>query len=304
MRHVNMRNMSNMSGQSFTLAAPAKINLFLHVTGRRDDAYHLLQSIAVFAEAGDLLTFSRYDSLLIDIDGYFGGDIGDLRDNLIYKAAMALAQEYDIPATGHIRLQKNLPVASGMGGGSSDAATTLRGLCRLWGLPEENGRLERLSVKLGADVPACLYRRPVWMEGVGDRMVRMQEMPDMHLVLVTPPVKTPTPEVFARFAGRFSGRYSAPIRFTGRRKTLGEWIADLQLYRNDLTDAAIDVSPDIRTSLAAIADTPNCRIARLSGSGATCFGLYDSPAAALAAVNKLRQQHPHWWIKATGLFRE
>lgn len=304
MRHTNMNNMSNMSAKSFSLDAPAKINLFLHVTGRRDDGYHLLQSIVVFAAAADNLTFTRHDSLFIDTQGYFGGDVGDLRSNLVYKAALALAQEYDYVPTGQITLQKNLPVASGMGGGSSDAATTLRGLCRLWGLFEENSRLERLAAQLGADVPACLYRRPVWIEGVGDKMMRMQDMPDMHLVLVTPPVQTPTPEVFKRFAQRFSGRYSAPIKFAGRRKTLQEWIADLRLYRNDLTDAAIEVSPDIRTVLAAIAATPNCHIARLSGSGATCFGIYDNAAAALAAVNKLRLEHPHWWIKATQLFRE
>ncbi|MFN7112776.1 MAG: 4-(cytidine 5'-diphospho)-2-C-methyl-D-erythritol kinase [Alphaproteobacteria bacterium] len=304
MRHTNMNNMSNMSAKTFSLAAPAKVNLFLHVTGRRDDGYHLLQSIVVFADAGDHLTFSRHDSLFIDIQGYFADDVGDLRSNLVYKAAQALAQEYDYVPTGHITLQKNLPVASGMGGGSSDAATTLRGLCRLWGLSEENARLERLAAQLGADVPACLYRRAVWMEGVGDKMMRMQDMPEMHLVLVTPPVQTPTPEVFARFARRFSGRYSPPIKHTGRRKNLQEWIADLRFYRNDLTDAAIEVSPDIRTALAAIAATPNCHIARLSGSGATCFGLYDSAGAAQAAVNKLRLEYPHWWIKATGLFKE
>jgi len=304
MRQVNMSSLSNMSAKNFSLVAPAKINLFLHVTGRRDDGYHLLQSLVVFADACDRLEFSRHDSLFIDVDGYFADHVGDLRGNLVYKAAQALAQEYGCTPNGQIRLEKNLPVASGMGGGSSDAATTLRGLCRLWGLPEETGRLERLAASLGADVPACLYRRAVWIEGIGEKMMRMQDMPDMHLVLVTPAVATPTPEVFARFARRFSGRYSPPIKFTGRRKTMQEWIADLRLYRNDLTDAAIEVSPDIRTALAAIASTPNCHIARLSGSGATCFGLYDTPGAALAAVNKLRQEHPHWWIKAAGIFRE
>lgn len=301
-----MRKMelSNMSAKTFSLHAPAKINLFLHVTGRRDDGYHLLQSIVVFAEAGDHLTFTRHDSLFIDVEGYFADDVGDLRGNLVYKAAQALGREYRITPTGMITLQKNLPVASGIGGGSSDAATTLRGLSKLWALPEEKERLRRLGATLGADVPACLVRRPVWMEGIGEKMMAMPEMPDMHLVLVTPPVSTPTPEVFARFARRFSGRYSAPIQFGGRRKTLQEWIADLRFYRNDLTDAAIEVSPDIRRALQAIESTPNCHIARLSGSGATCFGIYDNPAAAAAAVNKIRQEYPTWWVKASGLFRE
>lgn len=304
MRHVNMSSLSNMSAKSFHLLAPAKINLFLHVTGRREDGYHLLQSLVVFADACDDLEFARHDSLYIDVEGHFAGDVSDVRSNLVYKAALLLAAEYNIEPKGKIILQKNLPVASGMGGGSSDAATTLRGLCKLWALPEEQERLQRLAEKLGADVPACLYRRAVWMEGIGEKMMRMQEMPDMHLVLVTPPSPTPTPEVFKRFARRFSGRYSAPIKFTGRRKSLQEWVADLRLYRNDLTDAAIEVSPDIRLALAAIQTTPNCLIARLSGSGATCFGLYDSAGAAKAAVNKLRQEHPHWWVKAANIFRE
>lgn len=297
-------SLANMSGGQFTLTAPAKINLFLHVTGRRDDGFHTLQSVVVFADAGDKITFARHDSLYIDIDGYFGGDTGDLRDNLVYRAAMALAQEYKLQPTGKLLLEKNLPVASGMGGGSSDAATTLKGLAKLWGLPDERDRLYKLAETLGSDVPSCLVRRPVWMEGRGEKMTRMPDMPDLHLVLVTPPVQTPTPEVFKRFAHRSMGRYSPAIQFMGRRKTMHEWIADLKLYRNDLTDAAIEVSPDIRTALNAIAATPNCHIARLSGSGATCFGIYDSAAAALAATNKLRQEHPNWWVKAAGLFRE
>lgn len=292
------------SSHHFSLRAPAKINLFLHVTGRRADGYHLLQSVVIFADAGDTLEFKRHDSLFIDVTGPFAGEVSDPRSNLVYKSALALAHEYKREPTGQILLEKNLPVASGMGGGSSDAATTLRGLARLWGLPDERDRLYKLGATLGADVPACLVRRPVWMEGIGEKMMRMPDMPDMHLVLVTPPVPTPTPEVFKNFSARTGGRYSPPIQFMGRKKTMLEWIADLKLYRNDLTDAAIDVTPEIRTALGAIAATPNCHIARLSGSGATCFGIYDSPAAAQAAVNKLRQEHPHWWVKAAGIFKE
>lgn len=298
-----MSDLSRISAEGFSLHAPAKINLFLHVTGRRDDGYHTLQSLVVFAAAGDTLSFSNHDSLFIDLQGYFGNDLGDPRDNLVYKAAQALGAEYGFAPRAHITLQKNLPVASGMGGGSSDAAAALNGLSRLWGLREERGRLMRIAGTLGADVPACLMRRPVWVEGAGEKMVQQIDMPEMHLVLVTPPVATPTPQVFARFARDFSGRYSAPIRLSGKRKTLPQWIADLRLYRNDLTDAAIAVSPDIRRALQALSTTPNCHIARLSGSGATCFGLYDNPAAAAAAVNKIRQEYPDWWVKACGLFQ-
>jgi 4-diphosphocytidyl-2-C-methyl-D-erythritol kinase len=289
-----------MSPKHFTLLAPAKINLFLHITGKRPDGYHLLQSVVVFANVGDRLTFSRHDSLFIDVAGRFAGDVCAPRDNLIYKAAQALGENYKIAPTGQILLEKNLPVASGMGGGSSDAATTLKGLAQLWGLPEEFDRMQKIAGTLGADVPACLMRRPVWMEGVGEKMMRLPDMPDMHMVLVNPAVATPTPEVFRQFRAKFS----PPIQFIGRRKTMGEWIADLKLYRNDLTEAAIAVSPEIKTALQSIAETQGCQIARLSGSGATCFGIYETPTAAHAAVNKLRQQHPEWWITPAGLLRQ
>ena len=288
-----------MSPKTFTLLAPAKINLFLHITGKRPDGYHLLQSVVVFVNIGDRLTFTRHDSLFIDVTGPYAGDVCAPRDNLIYKAAVALGENYRHPPRGQILLEKNLPVASGMGGGSSDAATTLKGLSQLWGLPEEFDRMQKIAATLGADVPACLMRRPVWMEGVGEKMMRLPDMPDLHMVLVTPAVATPTPEVFRQFRGKIS----PPIQFIGRRKSMGEWIADLKLYRNDLTEAAIAVSPDIKIALQSIRETSGCQVARLSGSGATCFGIYDTDAAAKAAVNKLRQQHPDWWITAAGLLR-
>lgn len=289
-----------MSPRTFTLLAPAKINLFLHILGRRADGYHLLQSVMVFVTVGDRLTFTRHDSLFIDIEGPYAGDVAAPKDNLVYKAAQALAAEYKVPAVAEIRLEKNLPVASGMGGGSSDAATTLKGLAQLWGLPEEQGRMQKLAATIGADVPACLMRKPVWAEGIGEKMMRLTDMPDMNLVLVTPPTPTPTPEVFKQYQRNFS----PPIQFMGRRKSMHEWIADLKIYRNDLTEAAVRVSPEIRPALQSLRETTGCHIARLSGSGATCFGIYENAAAAAAAVNKLKQIHPGWWITTAGLLRE
>lgn len=286
-----------MASTDFTILAPAKINLFLHITGKRDDGYHLLQSLIVFVDVGDRLTFAPHDGMFIDIEGPFATELQALRDNLVYKAARALADEYGVPLRGKITLEKNLPTASGMGGGSSDAAATLTGLAKLWGLPEEQDRLLRLAQKLGADVPACLIRKPVWTEGIGEKITRLPEMPTMHLVLANPRAPTQTPEVFSRFDARFS----PPIQFIGRRKTLREWIADLKIYRNDLTDAAIGVSPVISTVLQALRDTPNCHFSRLSGSGATCYGVYDNRESALAAVNKLHTAYPRWWIAAASL---
>ena len=286
------------NAREFMIAAPAKINLFLHITGKRDDGYHLIQSLMAFVDVGDELVFSPYDGLFIDVEGPFAGDLSaDPHRNLVYKAAKLLAAEYGVSAHGRVVLRKNLPVASGVAGGSSDAAAALKGFVKLWQLPDENHRLLKLAQQLGADVPACLAHRPVWAEGVGEKMTYLQGMPVLHLVLLNPLVPTPTQEVFARFSSKFS----VPLQFSGRRKSVQEWIADFKLYRNDLTEAASSVCPEIHQVLAALRDTPNCHLARLSGSGATCFGVYDSAAAAQAAVNKLRQSHPRWWVAAAKL---
>lgn len=288
-----------MPHNTFTLTASAKINLFLHITGKRDDGYHLLQSLMVFVDVGDVLSFAPHDSLFIDVEGRFAGDLISPQDNLIYKAARALADEYKTQPRGRILLDKKLPVASGMAGGSADAAATLKGLSRLWGLAEEPDRLRRVAERLGADVPACLMKKTVWAEGIGEKMTPLPGMPDMHFVLVNPIVETPTADVFRKFRER--GRFSPAIQFMGRRKTMFEWIADLKMYRNDLTEAATHISPDIVAVLHAIEQTAGCHFARLSGSGATCFGVYDNDNSAKAAVNKLRQMHPDWWIVATNI---
>ncbi len=288
-----------MSLNTFKLLAPAKINLFLHITGKREDGYHLLQSLMVFVDVGDEMEFSRHDSLFLDVDGPFAGDMPSPQDNLITKAAQLLAADYKTAPHGRVTLNKKLPVASGIAGGSSDAATALAGFAKLWGLPEEQHRLQKIAQKLGADVPACLLRKPVWAEGIGEKTTLLQEMPPLHFVLANPMVPTPTPEVFRRFRAKFS----PPLQFSGRRKTASEWIASLKIYRNDLLDAAQEVTPQIRDVLNALGETPNCHFARLSGSGATCFGIYDYPESAMAAVNKLKQQYPRWWVSPATLLK-
>jgi 4-diphosphocytidyl-2-C-methyl-D-erythritol kinase len=245
---------------------------------------------------GDRLTFSNYDGFLLDVTGPFVGDLDmSPQDNLVYRAARLLAEAYAVPLRGRVTLEKNLPVAAGIGGGSSDAAMALKGFARLWGLPHETARLEKLAAQLGADVPACLVQRPLWAEGIGEKMTWLQGMPVFHLLLVNPLQAVSTPEVFRRLAPRFT----SPIQPSGRRRSFDEWVADLSRYRNDLTEAAAGVAPVIRAVLRAIAATPNCRLARLSGSGATCFGLYGTAEAAAAAANKLRQDNPDWWVAAT-----
>ena len=289
-----------MNQNILTRKAAAKVNLFLHITGKRPDSYHLLQSVMVFVDVGDEMSFAPYQGFFIDVEGPFAEQLGPLHENMVYKAAKMLADEYKKPLQAKIVLKKNLPIASGIAGGSSNAAMTLRGLAQLWRLPEETGRLQKMAEALGADVPACMYARPVWTEGIGEKMTYLQGMPDFYFVLANPMLLSPTPEVFRRFKGRFS----PALAFSGRRKSMQEWIADLKLYRNDLTEAAQEVCPPIRDVLRALENTPNCRFARLSGSGATCFGVYDNPSAAQAAVNKIRQEYPRWWVVATSTLKQ
>lgn len=288
-----------MSYNTFTLPAPAKINLFLHLTGRRDDGYHLLQSVMVFVDVGDSLEFSPHDSLFLDVDGPFAGDMPPPHENLIYRAAQMLAAEFKTTPRGAVRLTKNLPVASGIAGGSADCAAALKGFAKLWGFSDERDRIHRIGQQLGADVPACLVAKPVWAEGIGEKMMPLHDMPALHFVLANPMVATPTPEVFRRYRNRFC----PPIQFSGRKKSMQEWIADIKRYRNDLTDPAMEVTPEIRTVLQALQETPNCQVARLSGSGATCFGIYEHAETARAAVNKLKMDHPRWWVSTANLVK-
>ena len=277
-----------MLPESFHIFAPAKINLFLHIVGKREDGYHILQSLMVFADVGDDLEFSAQDEFSVGVAGPFSAALSETKDNLVYQAARLLSEEYKVPLCGKIVLTKNLPVASGIGGGSTDAAAALRGLVKLWKLADDPARLHKVAQQLGADVPACLYGRAVLAEGVGEKLTPTPDMQRLHLVLVNPQVATPTPAVFKKFHGRFS----EPVQ-TGHMN-----VNDLKQCRNDLTDAAISVTPEIKTALSALADTKHCLLHRLSGSGATCFGVYGDEAAAKTAAVALGERYPVWWVRS------
>ena len=289
-----------MPHNTLHMFAPAKLNLFLHVTGKRADGYHTLQSLVCFVDVGDHLEISPHDSLYLEAEGPFAASLGGSpRDNLIYKAAVLLAEEYKVPLRGKITLTKNLPVSSGIGGGSSDAAAALKGLAKIWRLPEDTERLQRLALKLGADVPACFYKKTAWMEGIGEKITLLHDLPDLYFVLANPLVATPTAQVF----GKFNGRFSPEIQFSGRRKTIEAWLADFKMYRNDLTAAALAVTPEIQNVMSALAGTTGCLLHRLSGSGATCFGIYSSAAMATAAANQLKEKYPEWWITEASILK-
>lgn len=279
--------------------APAKVNLYLHVVGRRGDGYHLLDSLVVFAAVGDRLTAVPAPDLVLRVTGPFGSALGGGADNLVLRAARALAAWAGVAPSGRITLEKNLPVASGIGGGSADAAATLRLLCRLWGVAPAAGHLDRLAQELGADVPACLSGRPARMSGIGERLLPAPYLPEAGIVLVNPGVAVSTPAVFRTRAEAFS----APASLPGGWADAASLAATLRdATRNDLEPAARRLAPVVGDVLEAVAADRSCLLARMSGSGATCFGLYGSAAAARAAAAGLGRSG--WWAWGGAIGRE
>jgi 4-diphosphocytidyl-2-C-methyl-D-erythritol kinase len=274
--------------------ARAKINLYLHVLGRRPDGFHLLDSLVVFAETGDEIVVAPSDGLWVKVVGPFADKLAADDDNLVLRAARGLRDLAGVTTGAAIILTKNLPVASGIGGGSADAAATLHALMALWNVTPERAVLERLALGLGADVPVCLAGRPSFMGGIGEEIAPVGTLPAAHLLLVNPGIATPTPAVFKARQGGFSpsGRWAAPPA------DVAALASALKERGNDLTDAAITVTPAIRDVLAAIAATEGCLLARLSGSGATCFGVYADAAAAEAARRAIFAANPAWWAVA------
>jgi 4-diphosphocytidyl-2-C-methyl-D-erythritol kinase len=281
------------------MLARAKVNLYLHVTGKRADGYHLIDSLIVFADAGDEIALAPADRLLLTIDGPFAAGLEAGPDNLALRAAHALQGFLGIRAGAAIRLTKNLPVASGIGGGSADAAATLSGLCRLWDVAPNRAALHRIAAKLGADVPVCLDGTASFVGGIGEELAPARGLPPAWLLLANPGIATPTPAVFKARQGPFSkaARWSEPPR------DFGDLATRLRARANDLTEAAISVTPAIGDVLPALAVLPGCALARLSGSGASCFGLFADERDARAAEAKLHATHPDWWIVAARMKR-
>jgi 4-diphosphocytidyl-2-C-methyl-D-erythritol kinase len=272
-----------------TEAAPAKVNLFLHVTGERDDGYHLLDSLVVFAGIADRIVFAPAGTLSLTVTGPFAASLTAEPDNLVLRAARVLAAECGIQPTGALTLDKHIPVASGIGGGSADAAATLRLLRRVWRVDVTDPLLDRIAAGLGADVPVCLRDRPMRMRGVGERLTPAPSPPPCGILLVNPGVPLPTAAVFRARAGGFSPEAMLPAGWD----TAQAMAASLAGLTNDLEAPAISLVPAIRDVLRAITAIPGCLLARMSGSGATCFGLFGAAEAAeTAAVNLAR---PGWW---------
>lgn len=273
--------------------APAKVNLFLHVIGRRPDGYHLLDSLVVFPGASDQLTAVASPGLDLMVTGPFGAGLDDGPDNLVLRAAGALARVARVTSGASMVLHKRLPVASGIGGGSADAAAALRLLSHLWSIQVPPTLMHALAVRLGADVPVCLAGRAARMGGVGDEIGASPVLPRFGAVLVNPGVALSTPEVFRARTGPFSDGAALPA-FWPDAVSMAQGLSGLT---NDLEAPAMLLCPVIGDVLAWLRAQPGCLLARMSGSGATCFGLFREGEVAAAVA---RNVPPGWWAWGGG----
>lgn len=278
-----------------TVQARAKINLYFTITGRRADGLHLVDSLVGFTTLGDTLTIRSGEPLDIVSEGPFAAGMPPPYRNLVYMAAERLADAAGVPARAHITITKNLPVAAGIGGGSTDAATALRALATLWGIEDGAVDMAVLGLSLGSDVPACLLGHTTYARGIGEILEDAPVLPRAGLVLVNPGVALLTSSVFDARRGGFN----PADRLERAPADTAELAAMLERRGNDLTDAAIRLCPVIRAVLAALRDAPGCRLAHMTGSGATCFGLFDDAAAAQGAAPSLARDG--WWIAPTEL---
>lgn len=273
------------------LFAPAKVNLALHVTGRRADGYHLLDSLVVFAGVGDWLEIGEASELRLSVTGPRAAGVPADRRNLVWRAAEAFGR----PRGAAIRLEKHLPHAGGIGGGSADAGAALRGLSALWDAP-----LPAMPdlLAIGADIPVCLGSRPARMRGIGEVLDPLPPIPPLWFVLVNPGVEVPTGPVFRALSGVDNPPMPEPD--WSDAESLLDWLGET---RNDLEPAACALVPEVRAVLDALAAEPGCRLARMSGSGGTCFGLFTEEAEAEGAAERLAG-HPGWWVAPAPVLRE
>ena len=275
--------------------AAVKVNLSLLVTGRRADGYHLLDSLVVFGPAYDVLHAEASDALSLTIEGPFAAGLSAGEDNLVLRAARALAAWAGLEPRARLVLDKRVPVASGIGGGSADAAAVLRVLCRLWGCDPSEAALAGLALSLGADVPVCLRSSPARMTGVGEIVVPLPALPRCGLLLANPGLAVATADVFRARSAAFSESLAAPLAWP----SAAALATTLAMLPNDLQPPACELCPPITTVLERLAALPGCLLARMSGSGATCFALFAEPEAAQAALRRLPVA---WWCVAGPLY--
>jgi 4-diphosphocytidyl-2-C-methyl-D-erythritol kinase len=276
--------------------AAAKINLTLRVIGRRADGYHDLESLVVFADVADVLTLQPGPEDRLEVSGPFAGKSGAVVDNLVLKALSALRRRNTELRGGRFQLEKNVPVAAGLGGGSADAAAALRLIARANAIAVDDPRMLEAAHAVGADVPVCLDPRPRIMRGVGELLSRALELPALPAVLVNPGVALATRDVFGKFTGGHGGGELADVP-----REFDALLECLTHHGNDLTAAANACAPVVGEVLAALKKLPGARLVRMSGSGSSCFALFATQREAAAAAQRLATEQKTWWVRSTSL---
>lgn len=281
-------------------AARAKVNLTLHMKGKRRDGYHELESLVVFADVSDELVFTPASEDRLGLEGPFAGLVDG--ENLVLKAKRAFASWLGVTVSGDFLLKKNIPVAAGLGGGSSDAAATIRALLKAYDRDEDTKTFIRQSAAIGADVPVCLQNSAAWMCGLGERVTPVSGLTPLPALLVNPGIKLSTAAVFKTLNAKPLQPEEAgdPPSFPGWRnpQEAAVWLNE---GRNDLEAPAIALEPAVKKVLDALRRLDDCMLSRLSGSGPTCFGIFLSQDAAAEAAGEMRRSYPNWWVQATTL---
>ncbi|MCE2926370.1 MAG: 4-(cytidine 5'-diphospho)-2-C-methyl-D-erythritol kinase [Rickettsiales bacterium] len=277
------------------LKAPAKLNLYLHITGRRPDGYHLLDSLVSFLDLSDELFIEASPELKLELSGPFSQGLSE-QDNLVLDAVRLVRKNFNIDSNVKILLKKNIPFGAGLGGGSSDAASVLLGLNDLWKLNLSDKQLAEIAIQLGSDVVVCLGRRPAYINGIGEIIEPCSIHFNGAVLLVNPKVMLPTSSVYKAFGGSYR-----PLQPKLKQLDRDALIRCLQSTSNDLTGAAITLCPSVGDVLENLALSPGLVIARMSGSGSTCFGIYEDLNAARAAMEWLKIKYPDYWYHVAQL---
>ncbi|NVK19735.1 MAG: 4-(cytidine 5'-diphospho)-2-C-methyl-D-erythritol kinase [Methylocystaceae bacterium] len=274
-----------------TCSAYAKVNLYLHVTNKRENGYHELDSLICFAQCGDILSFADSDEISLKIIGPMARFLDGEDDNLVLKAARGLQKLCNVTKGATITLEKHLPVAAGIGGGSGDAAATLKGLCQLWNVFPDPKGLQELALSLGADVPICLKEHAAHVGGIGEVITPLAPLPDCWMVLVNPMVAVSTPAVFNKRTSAFHTPDPMIAEYS-----FDDFIDALKIRTNDLMAPALELAPEIQTVLNVLNQQTDAALCRMSGSGATCYAIFKEKQAAERAIKCIKTSHSDWWI--------
>lgn len=284
---------------------PAKINLYLHITGKRQDGYHLLDSLIVFTDICDEVTIEKSDTFSLEISGEFAHLVENNEKNIVARAAKTMAEECGKNCNIAIKLVKNIPVGAGLGGGSADCAATILLLNDLWQAGFAMQKLMEIGLKLGADVPVFLGKKAAFISGIGENLQPIEALPELYAILVYPDKPLATKDVFSAVIPDQNGIHQpdnflpnkADVPLLGNKYSKDNILSFLQHKHNDLEDSAISLLPEIKDILEGLSVLEGCELARMSGSGSTCFAIFRDKIQAESHINYISQRHPEHWVK-------